>query len=106
MFYNLVNPREFGWLDLLSQLRIAGLDFTTVPFSQWLDGLRESAARGEEEQNPAVKLVEYYEQTYVQGRKGKQCTFEVGVAKRDSKAMKAAYDVVGMGLIEKFLGGW
>ncbi|KAI9042662.1 acetyl-CoA synthetase-like protein [Aspergillus affinis] len=106
VFYNLVNPHEFAWLDLLSRLRTAGLEFTTVPFAQWLDGLRDSAARGEEEQNPAVKLVEYYEQTYTQGGKGRGARFEVDVARRDSATMRKTVDVVGMGLVERFLGVW
>ncbi|KAH8428587.1 uncharacterized protein LDX57_006283 [Aspergillus melleus] len=106
IFYNLVNPHEFAWLDLLSRLRTAGLEFTTVPFAQWLDGLRDSSARGEEEQNPAVKLVEYYEQTYTQGGKSRGAKFEVDVARRDSEKMRKTIDVVGMGLVEKFLGVW
>lgn len=107
VFYNLVNPLQFTWLDLLSQLRTAGLGFTTVPFQQWLDELRESVARGEEQQNPAGKLVDYYEQTYGgQGLKGRQITFDVDAAKKDSEAIRQSCDVVGSGLIKKFLGAW
>jgi hypothetical protein len=107
VFYNLVNPLEFTWLDLLSQLRIAGLEFTTVPFQQWLDGLRESVARGEEQHNPAGKLVDYYEQTYGgQGLKGRQIKFDVDAAKRDSEAIRQSCDVIGTGLIKKFLKAW
>ncbi|PLB54581.1 acetyl-CoA synthetase-like protein [Aspergillus steynii IBT 23096] len=106
VFYNLVNPSEFEWLDVLSQLRRAGLEFGIVPFSQWLDALRDSAARGEEEQNPAIKLVEYYEETYAAGRRGKQARFEVDYARRDSEVMRGACDVLGMGLVEKFWEVW
>ncbi|KAK1142845.1 putative NRPS-like protein biosynthetic cluster [Aspergillus melleus] len=106
VFYNLVNPHEFAWLDLLSRLRTAGLEFTTVPFALWLDGLRGSAAKGEEEQNPAVKLVEYYEQTYTQEGKNRGAKFEVDMARRDSEKMRKTIDVVGMGLVEKFSGVW
>jgi hypothetical protein len=104
VFYNLVNSHEFTWLDLLSQLRTAGLEFTTVPFQQWLDGLRESAARGEEEHNPAVKLIDYYEQTYAgQGLKRKQAKFDVKASKRESEAIQASFD---LRLIRKFLKMW
>ena len=107
VFYNLVNPLQFTWLDLLSQLRIAGLDFTTVPFQLWLDELRESVARGEEQHNPAGKLVDYYEQTYGgQGMNGRQITFDVDAAKRDSEAIRQSCDVVSTGLIKKFLKAW
>jgi hypothetical protein len=38
-----------------------------VPFEQWLQMLRESETRGEENINPAVKLIDHYEALHGKG---------------------------------------
>ncbi|KAM0140952.1 hypothetical protein ACHAO1_002078 [Botrytis cinerea] len=68
--YNMVNPATFTWESLLGELSTAGLDFKAIPFGDWLQKLRESAANGQEEQNPAVKLLDHFEQRYLQSNNG------------------------------------
>lgn len=111
IFYNLVNPHVFSWEDLLGELHAGGLEFTSVPFSDWLQMLQESAAQGDELRNPAVKLIGYFEMNY--GDKPKKfeqrrgpLTFDSGAAQRDSAAMRSAPKVVESGLVRKFLIFW
>ena len=64
VIYNMVNPHEFAWEDLLTELKEAGMDFEAVSTGVWLKMLRESARYGDVEKNPAVKLLDYYEREY------------------------------------------
>ena len=64
VFYNMVNPHEFAWEDILQELKEAGLDFGAVPTSDWLAMLRKSAGSGDVEKNPAVKLLDFYEREH------------------------------------------
>lgn len=125
IFYNLVNPHVFSWDDLLAELHTSGLEFTPVPFHDWLQMLQKSAERGDELRNPVVKLIDYIEQTYGDSdgnetttittnlkkrrRKGKgsgSLTFDSGPAQRDSVAIRSAPDVAKSGLVRKFLVVW
>lgn len=65
IIYNLSNPHIFTWHQFLVELQSAGLDFTAVPYGEWLEGLRDSAARGEVDRNPAVKLIDHFEERHV-----------------------------------------
>lgn len=62
--YNMCNPHLFSWDQLLEKVRKAGLDFETVPYGDWMQLLRNSASSGDEEQNPAVKLLDHFELRY------------------------------------------
>ena len=64
VIYNMVNPHEFSWDDLLGELKNTGLNFKSVATGDWLDMMRKSAANGDVEKNPAVKLLDYYEREY------------------------------------------
>ncbi|PQE31162.1 NRPS-like enzyme protein [Rutstroemia sp. NJR-2017a WRK4] len=70
VIYNMVNPDVFSWAELLHELDAAGLDFKAMPFGDWLQRLRESAASGNEAENPAVKLLDHFEQRYLQSTNG------------------------------------
>lgn len=70
VIYNMVNPHDFQWDDLLEDLKSAGLSFESVSTSDWLDMMRQSAADGDVEKNPAVKLLDYYEREYGARRDG------------------------------------
>ncbi|EEA26739.1 hypothetical protein EYB25_002224 [Talaromyces marneffei] len=63
--YNMVNPHLFLWDELLVELKAAGLDFETIPYSDWMERLRESASTGDEDRNPAVKILDHFEQRYI-----------------------------------------
>ena len=62
--YNMCNPHLFSWDQLLEKVRKAGLEFETVPYGDWMQRLRKSASNGDEEQNPAVKLLDHFELRY------------------------------------------
>ena len=62
--YNMCNPHLFSWDQLLEKVRKAGLEFETVPYGDWMQLLRNSASNGDEEQNPAVKLLDHFELRY------------------------------------------
>ena len=64
VIYNMCNPHLFSWDQLLEEVRKAGIEFETVPYGDWMQLLRESASNGEEEQNPAVKLLDHFELRY------------------------------------------
>ena len=58
--YNLCNPHFFSWDQLLEKVRHTGLEFETVPYGDSMQLLRNSASNGDEEQNPAVKLLDHF----------------------------------------------
>ena len=62
--YNMCNPHVFSWDRLLEKVRKAGLEFETVPYGDWMQLLRKSASNGDEERNPAVKLLDHFELRY------------------------------------------
>lgn len=64
VIYNMCNPHSFSWDQLLEKVRQAGLEFETMPYGDWMQLLRDSAAKGDEEQNPAVKLLDHFELRY------------------------------------------
>ncbi|KAH8650872.1 hypothetical protein BGZ60DRAFT_462084 [Tricladium varicosporioides] len=108
IFYNLLNPRPFQWSSLLTELSEAGLKFDTVPFIDWMEKLQESAAHGDELRNPAVKLIEFFEEEF-----GAQDSFEKGglmfetsAAQRDAQVLREPPRIVEDGYIRKFLGAW
>ena len=104
LVYNLLNPHTFTWSSLLHTLR-DHLHFQIVPFAHWLALLKESATKGEEEDNPAVKLLEYFEMNYREGIGGGGCVFETDNAERDSR-LGDAPRVLEEGLVGKFVGRW
>ncbi|KAL8898818.1 MAG: hypothetical protein Q9192_001881, partial [Flavoplaca navasiana] len=104
LVYNLLNPHTFTWSSLLHSLR-THLQFQIVPFAHWLALLNQSATKGEEEDNPAVKLLEYFEMNYREGIGGGGCIFETENAERDSR-LGDAPRVLEEGLVGKFVGRW
>ena len=62
--YNMTNPHWFSWDDLLEELHKTSLEFKVVPVGDWLQLLRDSAASGNEKENPAVKLLDHFELRY------------------------------------------
>lgn len=106
--YNLVNPHIFSWEDLLSELHACGLEFTSKPFRDWLQLLRKSAAQEDEMRNPAIKLLEYFENNHKaeESLAGEGVTFVTTAAQRYSSALKSAPKVVETGPVRKFLTRW
>jgi hypothetical protein len=109
VFYNMVNPAVFSWGDVLAELKKTSLDFEVVTLSRWLQKLQESAARGDEMRNPAVKLVDYYKHHYLSDRNdAKEGTvmFQTRAAVRDTEVMQSPPDLIVGGHIRKFVARW
>lgn len=63
--YNLVNPRPVTFESLLPALQEKGIADEVVPFEDWIEALERSAhdpaaRKRPAEENPAVKLVDFY----------------------------------------------
>lgn len=111
---NLENPLKFHWTrDLLPVLRRTGLEFEIVSPEIWLTQLREysetSSAEEALRENPAVKLLGYFEEL-VSGQKDMQrsgeVSFDTRVAQSLSRSLREAPDVLEQGLVEKFVSRW
>lgn len=106
LVYHIVNPRPFSWTrGLLPALRAAGLEFETVPFTDWLSHLK--ARDQDPERNPAVKLTSFWEKQ-LQGKDQMQgdLVFETTITERDSVTLREAPHILDDGYIEKFLENW
>lgn len=88
VIYNMCNPHLFSWDQLLEEVRKAGIEFETVPYGGWMKLLRESASNGEEEQNPAVKLLDHFELRYSMS-KGSSKGGSKGGSKSNDAGVKA-----------------
>ena len=109
VFYNLVNPSAFTWDCVLSELREAGLKFKSVPVSEWLHNLQDSAAKGDSsDANPSIKLIDYYKSQYQsdQGPEGASIVFESSEAQMASAAMRRIPKMIGTGYMPKVLAAW
>lgn len=104
MVYNMVNPLRFSWTDLLKELRDAGLEFEEVPATIWLSRLRHSAEMGDEERNPAVKLLDYFEQHFMNHSRG--IIFDTTAIQRDCDVLRASPRMIEDGYVRKFLTRW
>ncbi|KAL0073850.1 hypothetical protein F4703DRAFT_1781406 [Phycomyces blakesleeanus] len=53
--YNIVNPRRVVWRDVLSAMRLCGMEFKTVTLEEWIAQLQQ------DDKSPASKLLPFYE---------------------------------------------
>ncbi|KAI1097408.1 acetyl-CoA synthetase-like protein [Jackrogersella minutella] len=112
VFYNIVNPRSVSWDELLEELKAAGLEFTKVSFEEWLRRLRKSALLGDEKLNPAVKLIDYFEQHHASSLDVNNrpevygVYFETKAAENDSAMMRSLPSPIENKAIGKFLSRW
>lgn len=53
--YHIVNPNRVPWTHLLNSMKACGLQFETVAPSAWVDALSQ------DRENPAYKLLGYYQ---------------------------------------------
>ncbi|KAJ5826436.1 hypothetical protein N7474_003574 [Penicillium riverlandense] len=107
--YNVSNPREFSWASLLSSLRCAGFRFDTVSFEEWLAMLRESETRGEENVNPAVKLIGHYAAMHGERRSQRLCPkrFITEKAERDSVTLRnGRLKIIEDGILNCYARDW
>ncbi|KAI1389370.1 acetyl-CoA synthetase-like protein [Hypoxylon trugodes] len=111
-FYNVKPPHKFSWNEgFLPALREAGLKFEDVDLREWLSRLRSRAnvlGSVAEARLPAVKLVEYYEDTYsgLGVGSGPGLRYNIEKACRDSSALRECPQVLDVGLVPKMLQHW
>ena len=108
LVYNLENPHTFSWTDsLLPELHRSGLEFSTVPVSEWLQNLRDYDTNGgDPERNPAIKLIDHFERTYGEKKKAGNVKFEIKTAEKHSPALRETPRLVKDGYIRKFMKVW
>ncbi|KAL3425255.1 NRPS-like enzyme (male sterility protein) [Phlyctema vagabunda] len=104
--YHVKNSNLFHWTrDLLPALKDSGLEFDIVTQREWVQRLRDSEK--DPEKNPTIKLVDFFANKYDNdkpGRKGLVLLTEKTGEK--SKAILDGYDVVGNGLVGRFVASW
>ena len=137
LIYNISSPLTFRWNeDLLPALKSSGLHFEAVPFSQWIRQLHELAAQpsvvdnrsrttandadrnvehsttaaADPEQNPALKLIDFFEKSYSRGPSRQDgaggVTFAIEKAEKASPSLKNTENVIESGLVGKMLDAW
>lgn len=115
--YNILSPHSFSWSrDLFPALSELGLDFESVTFEVWLDRLRSLASapsRGEHyssatdpERNPALKLIDFFEENFSGKGDGGGVRFATEAAKAASPSLRNSEDVIRSGLLAKMVGVW
>ncbi|KAJ5160926.1 uncharacterized protein N7482_007930 [Penicillium canariense] len=105
--YNVCNSREFSWSALLESLSRSGFQFEIVPFEKWMAMLGESEARGEEDVNPAVKLIEHYEKMYGGKSLLSSKTFRTNRAERDSETLRnGRLRIIEDGILGSYVRDW
>lgn len=105
--YNICNSREFTWSVMLSALKQNGFQFETVTFEEWMRGLRESEERGEEHINPAVKLIDHYEEMYSDYSKLAPKRFITEKAERDSDTLRnGRLRIIEDGIFNFYVRDW
>ncbi|KAK4466818.1 hypothetical protein QBC42DRAFT_292971 [Cladorrhinum samala] len=123
--WNLVNPEYGDWGELVSAVkkyyaaRNQGKELEVVGAEEWVDELRkvatssvkdgddgrgENTADGAYEKYPAVKLLEFFEESAAGGRQG-GIVFETERAKERSEAMRGMKKVDGE-MMGRWLEGW
>jgi hypothetical protein len=104
--YHVQNSHLFHWTDdLLPALRDAGLQFESVPQREWVRRLRESEK--DPEKNPTIKLIDFFTGKYDNDKPGRKgLVFLTAETAKKSEAIQAGYDIVGSGLVKKFVDSW
>jgi hypothetical protein len=104
--YHVQNSHLFHWTeDLLPALRDAGLEFETVSQRVWVERLRKSEK--DPEKNPTIKLLDFFTEKYDNDKPGRnELVFLTSTTAEKTEAIRDGYDVVGNGLVKKFVDSW
>ncbi|KAF7187020.1 Adenylate-forming reductase [Pseudocercospora fuligena] len=111
-YFNLLSPHTSNWTnDVLPALRKAGIDFTEMPFPDWIEKLQHYAAELGDDAGaklPASKLMSYYEDLFDDERPGHTCIprFDLHESLSHLQALRDSTDPVREGLVEKFVEQW
>ncbi|KAG5951347.1 putative NRPS-like protein biosynthetic cluster [Claviceps sorghi] len=102
VFYNLVNPRVFSWgRDLLPALRQMGLDFSTLPWEEWLDRLANSS--DDLSLNPSKKLLDFWTR---QPQREETLRFDTTASEAASSALRQTLRVLDGGFMGQIVEAW
>lgn len=112
--YNITNPQAFTWTELLSALQTrtqrgkSGFTFIPIPFKTWLQLLRESEEGGEENINPAVKLIDHYHAMYSGNNNTHTYKFRTDRAERDSETLRSGGElgIIRDGVLGRYVEDW
>jgi hypothetical protein len=104
--YHVQNSHVFHWThDLLPALRDSGLKFETVSQREWVERLRNSEK--DPEKNPTIKLLDFFAEKYDNDKPGRKgLLFLTEKTAEKTEAIRHGYDVVGSGLVKKFVDSW
>lgn len=104
--YNVQNKNLFHWTrDFLPALKLAGLDFKTVPQREWVEMLRKS--NPDPETNPTIKLVDFFADKYDNDQPGRSgLTFVTEKGEQKSSTLMEGFDVIDRGLVLKMVQCW
>ena len=104
--YHVQNSRLFHWTkDLLPALKDAGLEFETVSQREWVQRLRNSEK--DPEKNPTIKLLDFFAEKYDNDKPGRMgLVFLTDKTAEETEAIRDGYDIVGSGLVKKFVNSW
>ncbi|ATZ47711.1 hypothetical protein BCIN_03g00210 [Botrytis cinerea B05.10] len=104
--YHVQNSQTFSWTnDLLPALHAAGLEFDIVNQREWIKLLRESEQ--DPDKNPTIKLLDFFTEKYDNDKPGRQgLVFRTEKTGSKSVAIKNGCDIVGSGLVKKFIDSW
>ncbi|KAL8940475.1 MAG: hypothetical protein Q9216_002804 [Gyalolechia sp. 2 TL-2023] len=126
LVYNLVSPHTFSWTDdLLPALSSAGLSFRPTSFATWIHRLRSfslpesnssvdssketrSNAAADPNQNPAIKLVDFFEGSFQTDNAvgGAGIIFDTKEAQSAAPALRQAPMIIESGLLAKMVEAW
>jgi hypothetical protein len=101
--YHLVNPKRTTYTESVLPCVTSQLELPDVPFEEWVQRLRESAADAEAtdvERNPAVKLLEFFESLVKMEKVGRsQVWLDTTRAVEDSKVLREMDVVSGTHMV-------
>lgn len=102
LVYNLVNPRVFSWMnEFIPALRLAGLEFDLVPWTEWLRRLEMSTE--DAAVNPSRKLFDFWVR---QPERQDKLTFDVSESVRQSPALRTASTAVEGDFVKQLVKAW
>ncbi|KAI0126111.1 hypothetical protein BJ170DRAFT_672368 [Xylariales sp. AK1849] len=104
--YQVQNTKTFHWTqDLLPALKLAGLDFDVVSQREWVARLRNSES--DPVKNPTIKLLDFFATKYDNDNPGREgLIFETKATEQASESVRAGFDVIRSGLVEKMVAWW
>ncbi|TYJ58239.1 hypothetical protein B9479_001064 [Cryptococcus floricola] len=102
--YHIVNPHLSSWSDVLAGLAAGGLEFDTVPQTEWVARLSQS--NPDVAVNPAYKLLDFYQARFGSGDNIPELEFKVERTREESETMRNQVKKVGPELVALWAKAW